>query len=43
MNYVPNQNGKVLGKMLSGANPDAVKITLTVTLFQSIPHPFPRS
>ena len=28
MNYVPNQNGKVLKETLAGSNSDAVKTTL---------------
>ena len=28
MNYVPNQNGKVLEEKLAGSNSDAVKTTL---------------
>ena len=28
MNYVPNQNGKVLEEILAGFNSDGVKITL---------------
>ena len=28
MNYVPNQNGKVLEETLAGFNPDDVKMTV---------------
>ena len=40
MNYVPNQNGKVLEEMLVGFNSDDAK---TSTLFQNHPPFFARS
>ena len=51
LNYVPNQNGKVLEEMLAGFNSDDVKTTLrrlrcfkmTLPLLQPQPPPPPHS
>ena len=40
MNYVPNQNGKVLEETLAGFNRDAVKTTLRSLLYLKMTLPF---